>query len=62
MQMTDPHARPAADCLADLNATADGLTTAEATQRLAAHGPNRLPEIIQGVEFRDGIKHESKAL
>ena len=24
-------------------------------------GHNRLPEIIQGVEFRDGIKHEVKA-
>ena len=23
-------------------------------------GQNRLPEIIQGVEFRDGIKHEIK--
>ena len=24
-------------------------------------GQNRLPEIIQGVEFRDGIKHEINA-
>ena len=24
-------------------------------------GQNRLPEIIEGVEFRDGIKHEIKA-
>lgn len=24
-------------------------------------GQNRLPEIIQRVEFRDGIKHEIKA-
>jgi transposase-like protein len=24
-------------------------------------GQNRLPEIIQGIEFRDGIKHEIKA-
>jgi putative transposase len=24
-------------------------------------GQNRLPEIIQGVEFRGGIKHEIKA-
>ena len=24
-------------------------------------GQNRLPEIIRGVEFRDGIKHEIKA-
>jgi calcium-translocating P-type ATPase len=39
-----PHARPAADCLADLETTATGLTSAEAARRLAAHGPNRLPE------------------
>ena len=24
-------------------------------------GPSRLPEIIEGVEFRDGIKPENKA-
>ena len=24
-------------------------------------GQNRLPEIMEGVEFRDGIKHEIKA-
>ena len=24
-------------------------------------GQNRLPEIIEGIEFRDGIKHESRA-
>jgi len=24
-------------------------------------GQNPLPEIIRGVEFRDGIKHETKA-
>ena len=24
-------------------------------------GQNRLPEIIEGIEFRDGIKHETKA-
>ena len=24
------------------------------------YGQNRLPEIIQGVEFRDGIKHETQ--
>ncbi|KAB2886038.1 MAG: cation-transporting P-type ATPase [Albidovulum sp.] len=44
MQMIDPHARPVADCLTDLDATASGLSTAEADRRLAAHGPNRLPE------------------
>jgi calcium-translocating P-type ATPase len=44
MQIEAPHARPAADCLADLETTATGLSPAEAARRLAAHGPNRLPE------------------
>jgi calcium-translocating P-type ATPase len=44
MALTDAHARPAAACLAALDATPDGLTTAAAARRLAAHGPNRLPE------------------
>mgnify|MGYP001289020979 CR=1 FL=1 len=44
MQMTDPHARPAADCLADLKARPEGLTASDAARRLAEHGPNRLPE------------------
>ena len=44
MTLTHPHARDAADCLAALDATPDGLTSAEAARRLAAHGPNRLPE------------------
>ncbi|MCL7465169.1 cation-transporting P-type ATPase [Phaeovulum sp. NW3] len=42
--MTDAHARPAAECLADLDARPDGLTGAEADRRLSQHGPNRLPE------------------
>lgn len=45
MDLTNPHATPAADCLAELNATPDGLTATEATRRLAEHGPNRLPEV-----------------
>ena len=45
MSLTDAHARPAADCLAALDASADGLTTPEAARRLAEHGPNRLPEV-----------------
>jgi len=45
MRLTDAHARPAADCLAALNATATGLTKSEAARRLADHGPNRLPEV-----------------
>ncbi|MDP3197244.1 cation-transporting P-type ATPase [Tabrizicola sp.] len=44
MQMTDPHARPAADCLADLKARPEGLTASDAARRPAEHGPNRLPE------------------
>ena len=45
MQMTDPHARPAADALSDLKTRPQGLTATEAAQRLAEHGPNRLPEV-----------------
>ncbi|MFN4154693.1 MAG: cation-transporting P-type ATPase [Paracoccaceae bacterium] len=44
MQVTDAHARPAGDCLNELDTSADGLTTPEAARRLAIHGPNRLPE------------------
>jgi calcium-translocating P-type ATPase len=45
MNLTNPHATPAADCLASLAATPDGLTAPEAARRLAEHGPNRLPEV-----------------
>jgi calcium-translocating P-type ATPase len=45
MELNNPHATPAADCLADLAATPDGLTATEAARRLAEHGPNRLPEV-----------------
>ncbi len=45
MELTDPHATPAADCLADLAATPDGLAAPDAARRLAEHGPNRLPEV-----------------
>ena len=45
MGLTDPHASPAADCLANLAATPDGLTAPEAARRLAEHGPNRLPDV-----------------
>ena len=37
------HAVPAQMALARLRTTREGLTTAEAARRLAAHGPNRLP-------------------
>lgn len=44
MQITDPHTRPAADCLADLKTRPEGLTASDAARRLAEYGPNRLPE------------------
>ena len=43
--LTKPHATPAADCLANLATTPDGLTATEAARRLVKHGPNRLPEV-----------------
>jgi len=45
MDITNPHAVPAADCLVSLAATPDGLTAPEAARRLAEHGPNRLPAV-----------------
>jgi len=45
MGLTKPHATPAADCLANLATTPDGLTATEAARRLVKHGPNRLPEV-----------------
>ena len=45
MQMTDPHSRPADDCLSDLKTRPEGLTASDAARRLAEHGPNRLPEV-----------------
>jgi magnesium-transporting ATPase (P-type) len=41
------HALTAAQALAALEADAAGLDAAEATRRLAAHGPNRLPEPVR---------------
>ena len=44
MQMNQPHARPADDCLSELKTRPEGLTASDAARRLAEHGPNRLPE------------------
>jgi calcium-translocating P-type ATPase len=44
MTLIDPHSRSSDDCITALASTADGLTAIEAAQRLAEHGPNRLPE------------------
>lgn len=45
MALSDAHALSSEDCLAQLQTTEDGLASQDATQRLAEHGPNRLPEI-----------------
>jgi len=45
MKLTDAHARPAATCLAELDASPEGLTAQEAARRLTEHGPNRLPVV-----------------
>ena len=45
MTLTDAHAHPAATCLAELDASPEGLTAHEAARRLAENGPNRLPEV-----------------
>ncbi len=45
MPVTSPHAQPAAVCLAELDASPEGLNVQEAARRLAEHGPNRLPEV-----------------
>jgi len=39
-----PHARSVQTVLTDFDTAADGLTTAQATQKLKDHGPNRMPE------------------
>jgi len=40
----EPWARPAAEVTRALDTGPEGLTELEAAQRLAEHGPNRLPE------------------
>jgi len=45
MSLTDAHARPTATCLAELDASPEGLSAQEAARRLAEHGPNRLPDV-----------------
>ena len=52
MTLTSPHAQSADACLAALDAGTEGLTTVEATQRLARHGPNRLPQAHVRGPFR----------
>ncbi|HHW50900.1 MAG TPA: HAD-IC family P-type ATPase [Pseudoclavibacter sp.] len=42
--MKTPYAAPVADVLVSVDATADGLSSAQSQQRLLEHGPNKLPE------------------
>ncbi len=42
--MATPWAKESAEVLSDLGTDAGGLSAAEASKRLAEHGPNRLPE------------------
>jgi calcium-translocating P-type ATPase len=44
MKLDDCHSRSSEDCLSELGATPAGLSSEEASRRLAIHGPNSLPE------------------
>lgn len=44
MALSEPHAQTSDACLTALKSRPEGLTTAEATRRLAEHGPNQLAE------------------
>jgi Ca2+-transporting ATPase len=44
MQPADWHSIETDEALQRLGASATGLTTADAQQRLAGHGPNAIPE------------------
>ncbi len=52
-----PHALPAADVLAGLDATEAGLSQAQAARRLDQHGPNRLPEPQRDSAVKRFLKH-----
>jgi calcium-translocating P-type ATPase len=45
------------DCLVTLQATPEGLTSSEAVERLAKHGPNRLPEVRTRGALRRFLAH-----
>ena len=47
--------------VADLGQLTHQLMLSASKKWRKLDGQNRLPEIIKGVEFRDGIKHEIKA-
>ena len=45
MTLTSPHAKSVEACLAGMGAASGGLSETEAARRLAAYGPNRLPNV-----------------
>ena len=45
MLLTDPHSRPADECVTALNSVPDGLSGDEAARRLDRHGRNQLPAV-----------------
>ena len=56
-QIERPHALPAAAVLEQLRAASDGLTAAEAAERLKAVGPNRLPAPAKEGLLKRFFKH-----
>jgi magnesium-transporting ATPase (P-type) len=57
VRLEHPHARTPEEVLEGLGAGADGLDSAEAARRLAAHGPNRLPEPEREGSLRRFLRH-----
>lgn len=62
MALTDLYTRSADSCLVALDAGPEGLTTSEATRRLAEHGPNRLPEARTRGPLRRFLAHFNNVL
>src|SRR5271165_5068620 len=55
--VSDPHALPADNVLSTLESRRDGLSAAEAAERLKAVGPNRLPAPPKEGLFKRFFKH-----
>ena len=55
--IASPHALPVEEALRELQASAQGLSTAEAASRLQAVGPNRLPEAEKEGLLKRLFKH-----
>ncbi len=56
-EVENPHARPAEEILAELESAPEGLSDEEAVERLALHGPNRLPEAEKEGFLKSFFKH-----